>query len=227
MATCAIPANAVVESLLIERLPLECEGETVQFRLVYRGQLPPARWEEDTRRKEKHLIRKQLHKQLKELWQIHPLLKQWSAPFSDIDRRSIVSGIADNFDTFGFRWVPLITDQYGIACGLDILFLRRDEPGNVIKTGGDIDNRLKVLFDALRLPTEKKEIAGFSPEPDGSENPFFCLLQGDGLINEVRVETDRLLTPLSDDEAINDVELIIHVKTLVVNARKAPTDFYL
>ena len=51
----------------------------MQFRLVYRGQLPPARWEEDTRRKEKHLIRKELHKQLKELWKVHPLLENWAS----------------------------------------------------------------------------------------------------------------------------------------------------
>lgn len=216
-----------MESLLIERPPLECEGETVQFRLVYRGQLPPARWEEDTRRKEKHLIRKELHKQLKELWQTHTLLKQWSAPFSWDDPHSVLTGLADNFGKFGFRWVPLISDRYGLACALDILFLRRDEPGNVIKAGGDIDNRLKVLFDALRVPAEPKEIEGFSPESDGSENPFFCLLQSDALINEIRVETDRLLTPLENGDAVNDVELIIHVKTLVANARKAPSDFYL
>ena len=199
----------------------------MQFCLVYRGQLPPARWEEDTRRKEKHLIRKQLHKQLKELWQLHPLLKQWSAPFSENDPRSVLTGLADNYGKFGFRWVPLIADRYGLACALDILFLRRDEPGNVIKAGGDIDNRLKVLFDALRVPAEPKEIEGYSPESDGSESPFFCLLQSDGLINEIRVETDRLLTPLANGDAINDVELIIHVRTLVANARKAPTDFYL
>ena len=216
-----------IEFRLIERPPLEPKGETVQFRLTYRGQLPAARWEEDTRRKEKHLIRKQLHKQLKELWHIHPLLKKWSAPFSENDPRSVVSGVADDFGKFGFRWVPLINERYGLACALDILLLRRDEPGNVIKAGGDIDNRVKVLFDALRVPAEPKEIKDFSPEPDDSENPFFCLLQSDGLINEVRVETDRLLTPLASGDAENDIELIIHVKSLVVNARKAPTDFYL
>ena len=198
----------------------------MQFRLVYRGQLPPARWEEDTRRKEKHLIRKELHKQLKGLWQTHALLKQWSTPFSENDPRSVASGIADYFGKFGFKWVPLINERYGLACALDILFLRRDEPGNVIKAGGDIDNRLKVLFDALRVPAEPKEIEGFSPESDGSENPFYCLLQSDALINEIRVETDRLLTPLENGDAVNDVELIIHVKTLVANARKAPSDFY-
>lgn len=198
----------------------------MQFRLTYRGKLPPARWEEDTRRKEKHEIRKQIHKQLRELWQVHPLLKQWSTLFSETDPRSVASGIADHFAQFGFRWLPLINERYGLACALDILFLRRDEPGNVIKSGGDIDNRLKVLFDALRAPANEREIEGFSPEPDGSEDPFFCLLQSDGLINEVRVESDRLLTPLESEQAMNDVELVIHVRTLVANARKAPIDFY-
>ncbi len=221
------PLMAHVESRLLERPPSECEGETVQFRLTYRGPLPPARWEEETRRKDKHLIRKQLHKQLKELWQLHPLLKEWSTPFRSESPCSVAEGLAENFGTFGFRWIPLITDRYGLACSLDILFLRREDPGNVIKVGGDIDNRLKVLFDALRLPIERKEVEGFSPEVDGSENPFFCLLQSDALINEIRVETDRLLVPLQGGESEHDVELVIHVKTIVANARKAPTDFYL
>ena len=72
----------------------------------------------------------------------------------------MASGIADHFAQFGFRWSPLIDERYGLACALDILFLRRDEPGNVIKSGGDIDNRLKVLFDALRTPANQSEIAG-------------------------------------------------------------------
>lgn len=198
----------------------------MQFRLIYRGQLPPARWEESTRRKEKHEIRKQLHKQIAELWKVHPLLIQWGSLRGE-NGNTVVDGMADNFGKFGFRWVPLITERYGLACSLDILFLRRDEPGKLIKSGGDIDNRLKVLFDALRIPEEQKEVEGFSPESDGSENPFFCLLQSDSLINEVRVESDRLLNPLEGNEAENDVVLVIHVKTLVANARKAPIDFYL
>jgi hypothetical protein len=34
---------------------------------------------------------------------------------------------------------------------LNILFLRADIPGKVVQSG-DIDNRLKTLFDALRMP---------------------------------------------------------------------------
>jgi hypothetical protein len=104
-------------------------------------------------------------------------------------------------------------DYFGsLACALDILFLRRDQPGDLIKHGGDIDNRIKVLFDALRMPQDEQELTG--QKPDVAEDPFFCLLQDDKQITEVKITTDRLLTPQASDEGINDVHLIIHVKTL-------------
>ena len=57
--------------------PPDEKGQEVQFRLIYRGKLPAARWEEDTRRKEKHAIRKVLHKQLTELWKQNFSLLPW------------------------------------------------------------------------------------------------------------------------------------------------------
>ena len=94
-----------------------------------------------------------------------------------------------------------------MTCGLNILFLRRDSPGKVI-SGGDIDNRLKTLFDALSIPN-RSQIVG---TPESNESPFFCLLEDDSLITEVRVETDRLLTPLSANKNENDVVLVIGVE---------------
>jgi hypothetical protein len=52
-------------------------------------------------------------------------------------------------------------------------------------------------------------LAGATPEP--GEDPFFCLIEDDSLITEVKVTTDRLLTPLKDNESEHDVHLIIHV----------------
>lgn len=98
-----------------------------------------------------------------------------------------------------------------MVCSLDILFLRRDEPGSLIESGGDIDNRIKVLFDALRMPTDN-EIRGFTPEQD--EVPFLCLLEDDVLIAEFKVTTDRLLTPTGSGHPNSDVQLVIHVKTV-------------
>jgi|SRR5438552_6206595 len=80
----------------------------------------------------------------------------------------------------------------------------------------DIDNRIKVLFDALRLPTID-EIRDFRREQH--EVPFLCLLEDDSLITELKVTTDRLLIPPmgSGNHISSDVHLVIHVKTDVVD----------
>ena len=74
---------------------------------------------------------------------------------------------------------------------------------------GDIDNRLKTLFDALRAPKNATEIPkGAVPGPD--EDPFFCLLEDDALITAVSVETERLLTA---NQGSTEVHLDIQVLT--------------
>lgn len=200
----------------------------MQFRLVYQGKLPAASYSGGgTRMKEKHEIRRVLHKQLVHLWNTHPFLgyhTRSAGPYINgvLDERlaspTTIANIGKRFDRCGFRFVPLIGSAFGrgteTACSVDILFLRRDEPGNLVHSGGDIDNRIKVLFDALRMPQNCEEVRGFVPAPD--EEPFFCLLEDDKLIREVRVTTDRLLTPLQDDQHVHDVNLIIHVTTLTV-----------
>src|ERR1017187_1955041 len=86
-----------------------------------------------------------------------------------------------------------------------------------------IDNRIKVLFDGLRMPKASNEIDG---APQEGEDPFYCLLEDDSLITRVNVTTDRLLTPKADDERIHDVMLVIHVKTIVVDTDKAFLPYY-
>jgi len=104
--------------------------------------------------------------------------------------------------------VPIVTKAGGYSCSLRILFLRRDNPGHLIASGGDIDNRLKVLFDGLRMPDTVGELGALPLEAD--ENPFFCLLEDDSLITSVTVTTDRLLIPQDTGERIHDVYLVIH-----------------
>lgn len=125
--------------------------------------------------------------------------------------------IARDFTKFGYRFVPLISRYFGTACSLNILFLRRDNPGNLIKSGGDIDNRLKVLFDGLTVPEHENHVDG--PAQAG-EDPFFCLLEDDALITDVSVTTDRLLLPMETDEHIHNVHLILHVKTKIVDINR-------
>jgi hypothetical protein len=178
----------------------------MEFRLVLRGHLPSnKRGTVDA----KHRIRRELHPQLRSLWQQHPALKDfWEHPRHGFAR---ISDRAKQFERFGFRFLPLVTADAEIACALDILILRREEPFHLFTGGGDIDGRVKTLLDGLRMPSQGPEVNGQKPESD--EDPFFCLLEDDKLIYEINVTTDRLLVPPEPQEPHRDVVAVIRVKT--------------
>jgi hypothetical protein len=197
------------------------EGQrSMEFHLIYQGKLPAAS-QTSTRAREKHDMRKVFHKQLAVLWKTQPFLIQFARGMPQ-DPKPFP--LADRYARCGYRFMPLVSEWFMVACALDILFLRRDGPGSLIKSGGDIDNRLKVLFDALRMPQVCNEVCGDAPAPD--EDPFFCLLEDDKLINKVQVETNWLLTPPAPKDHINDVHLIIRVKTIHVASNKYETAFH-
>jgi hypothetical protein len=118
--------------------------------------------------------------------------------------------IADKWERCGRGYIPLVTEEMCLRCSLDILFLRPEEPGMIIRAG-DLDNRMKTLFDALRIPSNLAE-AGGENSKDGEE-PIYCLLEDDRLISEVHITTDHLLMlPHSKEFHANDVFLVIDVK---------------
>ncbi len=80
----------------------------------------------------------------------------------------------------------------------------------MIVKGGDLDNRIKTLLDALKVPKEANELP-LDDEPKEDEVPFFCLLEDDALVTGVSVDTDRLLEKAVDP---NQVILVIHVRVL-------------
>jgi hypothetical protein len=188
-----------------------------------------------------HEIRKQFHPQLKRLWEIHPALaymKNKGAipvlldstgpyqtntegmvgnPFNfDRFQMSDMEHFADSFRVCDFRFVPLICDCFGTCCELDLLYLRREATVPLIDQQGDIDNRLKGLFDALRMPS-KQECATLKAEE--GENPFYCLLENDSLITAFKVQADSLLTPSAGtSHSTNEVHLVISVKVRLVRA---------
>jgi hypothetical protein len=209
----------------------------MEFRLVYDGPLK-ASSRNEKRIWEKHEIRKQFHPQLAVLWEKHPMLyymkthiipenstlelmRKESGYFADPDV-TIMETFARRFSRCGFRFVPLVNKEYSLVCGLDILFLRRESPGDLLRTGGDIDNRIKTLFDALRVPLDGTELPpNCAPEVD--QDPFFTLLQDDALVTDLKVTTDRLLRPKRNDEDETNVVLVVHVR---VKGSKA-TDYNL
>ncbi|RVD55695.1 hypothetical protein EN828_27075 [Mesorhizobium sp. M2D.F.Ca.ET.185.01.1.1] len=160
------------------------------------------------RAKHKHEIRKRFHPQLKRLWSITRNLDQRLAD-GELDT-TYREELANKFSRDGYRFCPLVTNALGVLCSLSVLFLRADEPGALIQSG-DIDNRLKTLFDALCMPKDLAQLGGYTM-PDAGEDPFYCLLEDDRLINNLAIETDTLLEPLGDSFDVNDARLIISVR---------------
>jgi hypothetical protein len=135
----------------------------------------------------------------------------WTVP--GLGERAFREGInvrASNWRRNGYSFVPLVTEDFCLRCSIDILFLRPEEPGRLIKSG-DIDGRLKTVFDALRMPNNLEEAGGLGPQED--EEPFYVLLEDDKLIADVSVTTDKLLVlPKERELNPNDTFLVIHAK---------------
>ena len=188
------------QELLCDPYNLKPE-KTVEFRLIYDGELLGAS-KTDTRSAQKHEIRRVFHHQLKQLWQVSPNLREWVCHDPQMNVRKTADVLAARFIFNGVSYIPLDFDGSGVACKIDVLMLRPDQPGRTVIQSGDIDNRLKTVFDALRLPK-----VGEVGEPAGGETPFYCLLEDDSLINHISVTTDLLL----GNDRPNDVRLILTV----------------
>jgi hypothetical protein len=106
-------------------------------------------------------------------------------------------------------FVPLITQEMDVVAELTITLLRPEPPGGLITQGGDLDNRLKTLFDALTMPRHSNALpSGAVPQPE--QTPFFCLLEDDHRVTAVSVRSEQLLEP---DIESTLVDASIHVLT--------------
>ena len=209
--------------------PPDCPVEDfMEFHLTYNGELLKACTNGNRRVWEKHQIRREIHKQLVTLWGTHPLLKFYSQDHH-VEGPShgmyFVAHALTSPEQIAKRhegYVPLVSEEFGTFCDLNILFLRAEPVGQIIKRnagGGDIDNRLKTLLDALCIPQR-----GAVPEPrqqdDPDPSPMFVLLSDDSLVTSLNVRADRLLTTSTDDPA--EACVVIQVNVKVVDSLRAP-----
>jgi hypothetical protein len=170
----------------------------MEFTLSYRGEL-----KSNGDKEHKHILRRRFHSQLAELWRQPPLN----------DRPELAADSPGNGNPSlsvrrdPFRFVPLVSTRICAIAGLDILMLRPGAPGDIIRGGGDIDNRLKTLLDALKVPEANALPSNCTPQ--SGEDPFYCLLEDDKLVTSIRIETDRLL----DASIENEVLLVVRVST--------------
>ncbi len=196
-------------------------GDEVNFRLTYDGPLKAAS-QSDTRRLDKHRIRRIFNRQLGELVMNREVLYD---QFREGQLAATSRVATELYKRGSFFCLPIVRADLHLVCDLDILFLRRENPGSLISGGGDLDNRLKVLFDALRLPQDDNEVRDLSPE-SVEEHPLLCLTEDDKLITGFRCTTDRLLEPPKSDAEENDVRLIINVEVKATKLTAANMGYF-
>lgn len=176
----------------------------MEFTLHYRGDLKANRGAAD-----KHALRRHFHSQLAILWEQEPLKHMGDL----LGQGKAVEGSSIIRNINGFDFAPLVNEKLHLIAELSITMLRPEPPGSIITQAGDIDNRLKTLFDALKMPKEPTALPRDAVPGEG-ETPFFCLLEDDNLITRVSVSTDRLLYRVRPSE----VEMMVHVDTKAIVA---------
>lgn len=129
----------------------------------------------------------------------------------------IMSGLNEPLDVSGRKYIPLVRSNFALTCGLDILFLRKQGAGALIAEGGDLDNRIKTLFDGLRVP--KPDEISQPPSQQEAEELTFCLLEDDALITDFSVRADRLLTHpgATESEVLLVIDVVVRVSHLTSN----------
>jgi hypothetical protein len=207
----------------------------MQLTLRYKDELPASSGS-NSRVPEKHEIRKQLHHQLAVFWSQHAVLKPMNADLKSLqvarrfggkfDVQRPIVGLKNfwwRYPLCGINFVPLVTDVQEAHCRLDIRIYRRVDAGGFLFEGGDLDNRLKTFFDALRVPHSRDQLPSEIGCPDVDETavdwpPLFCLLDDDRAITKLSIESLNMLTPVPGDcgHPENYVELEMDVKVIPV-----------
>ena len=178
----------------------------LKFTLTYEGPLKTGK----PKGARKHAIRREFHKQLKRLWEVNPLLANWSVKvdqWTHVPAQDWIQAQVPHLD--GFRFVPLVTSALCVECALEFFVMR---PTNTIGRVSDIDNQIKVLVDALKMPRFRDDV-GDNAEPDVSERPFYVLIEDDRLVVKVSSINDELLQPVRGSESIDpsDVRVMLNV----------------
>lgn len=202
----------------------------MEFHLVYNGPLRASGNKPKPR--DVATVREAFHPQLARLWETHNALKvlqdegarKLAGPNVIVGsalsprRLAAVGPVYEDcippLRMGTSQYLPLVRESLHLCCELDILFLRQQDPGALISQGGDIDGRIKLLLDALRMPSrQEQEVA-----PPQIEGLIYCLMQEDHLVSRLNVDTDRLLFPQSDRP--EEAHLVVKVSLNVL--RVAP-----
>jgi hypothetical protein len=211
--------------------------ELMKFTLIYDGDLPASA--NKPKPIPASRIRNEFHHQMADLWDSHIILRQLAAtarfprftewnettgkeppPIWDPDnigsplplREGQIDLCAPIPVPNAGNFKPLVRRSLSLACAVDVLFLRHEEPYNLMRQGGDLDGRIKTLFDALKMPDPKNEYVGDEPTAD----PLYVAMEDDSLISDVSIRTGRLLGNRAKDKHAVRLVVDITIKVLRV-----------
>jgi hypothetical protein len=206
----------------------------MKFTLIYDGPLPAG---PKKRALYAGMIRNQLHAQMRDLWDNHVLMRELKHE-ARVNNHAMVDIAVDSrppalpdyadpppplksdqidlcapIDVPGVGpFLPIIRESLHLACAIDILFLRHEEPAHLFDQSGDIDNRLKCFFDGLTIPNEGQAKAG----PDPCAEPLCCLLQNDKFISDFSIRSGRLLGKTGKSQHDVRIQADVTIKVLRV-----------
>jgi hypothetical protein len=207
--------------------PPDFARKVMEFHLLYAGELLKSGGNQNKRAWEKHCLRRYFHDQLKRLWETHLALKYYADKTMEWDHKPperFLDSLAKNNERGGIGFIPIATEANGLVLSLDVLLLRPERPGAILDSAGDIDNRMKVLIDALRIPRELSEMKrreGDDPDP----NPMYCLMTDDKLITALKVNTDRLLLTTGNSE--QEACVVVRIETTQIDPFGSPWELHL
>jgi hypothetical protein len=141
-----------------------------------------------------------LHPQINDLWTDSEL-----SAIRDVIDPTITNASQHLATINGFKFATVVHQHFHLRARLHIVLQRAGPAGHLIN-GGDIDNRLKTLFDALTLPNRQQIPPDWNPGPD--QDPLHCLLEDDCLITSVAVESERLLGPAAPRIELTEVPVL-------------------
>ncbi len=207
----------------------------MKFTLIYDGELPSG-GNRPKPRPASH-IRNEFHDQLADLWSNHVVLRQLARTarvhaqgLRDLALTKSVPKLPDYNEPIppipdGYidlcapisvpkvgSFIPFVRNSLYLACAIDILFLRHEEPMNLMQQGGDLDGRIKTLFDALKMPDPRDEYKGVTPTAD----PLYVLLEDDKLISDFSLKSGRLLGSRTKKPHAVRLQIDVTIKVLRV-----------
>lgn len=160
----------------------------MKFTLTYQGALPPS-----GRPPIKFQIRRSLSPQVKALWEREEFARSRAEGNESNRQSTTVSGRV---------YRPLIIRNRHVEIDLSVLLLRRDHPASLVFSGGDIDNRIKTLFDALQPPQSVQESGEVDARDGDDRQDLFTLVEDDRIITGLAVQSERWLSPGDPEEVL-------------------------